>query len=193
MNQYQIASMMLCDFPKYLNDRYIISAYDGVWEPISNLPKDLEIYFTDELGNLRFDNCGALQLINELGLKELNSRNIFSCFRAVDLAFIDHVQVWYPKKIYEKLENDIVHVGWDICTGNGWRTASCDGYFPIDPFSGKDLDENSKVINKFGLFGDFDNVKKYCEINNSKIPKYYPWYPVSVYIDKYSFNMLNVE
>lgn len=186
-----IASMMVCSQPKQTQSRLILSGYDGVWEAIEKLPDDLKPYFTDDIGNKDVEYGGFLQLVDVNVLELINNQGLFACFRGIQKQFLEHVNAYPPEGIYTNLVNKLKFMGWDISTGNGWRSASCDGYFPLDPFTGEARDENISQLNKYSLFSLDKHCLEYCEINNKELPDYSPWYPVAIYVDKNSYNRLN--
>ncbi len=185
-----VASMMICEAPKLLNKKLVLSCCDSVWKPVESLPDEIEPYFTDELGNKMVDYGGFVQIISLNVLKLLNKRGLFACFRCITEGYFKHIQANPPKEIYQNLFCDLKPVGWDIATGNGWLSASCHGRFPIDPFTGYETDQNADQINKYGLFSRLEDCLIYCQINNAEIPEHAPWYPVSIYVDKGSYARL---
>ena len=190
MENILLASMMVCNKPVYLNGRYIISAYDGVWDAVEELPDDIKSYFTSDIGDKVTGYGGFLQVINPQVLDILNERGLFTCFRGVEEKYLEFTNTVPPEKLYDRLFSQLRFVGWDICIGNGWRSASTDGYFPIDPFTGVAKDKNINQINRYGLFENLENCLNYCKLNNEKVPMDSPWYPVAVYLDQNSYNQL---
>jgi hypothetical protein len=185
-----IASMMLCKAPRSVNDRLMLSCCDAVWSPIEILPPELEPSFTDELGNSGVKYGGFLQIVDFNALRLLADRELYACFRCIGPEFLQHVQVNPPSRLYEKFFGDLVQVGWDIATGNGWLSASSHGCFPVDPFSGREIDQNAHMVNRFGLFSAFGDCLAYCQQNDSAIPEHAPWFPVAIRIDKDSYTRL---
>ena len=47
----KIASAMICEKPRIVEGRVILSAYDGVWAAVEDIPIQLKSYVTDDLGN----------------------------------------------------------------------------------------------------------------------------------------------
>jgi hypothetical protein len=84
MENILLASMMVCNKPVYLNGRYIISAYDGVWDAVEELQDDIKPYFTSDVGDKVTGYGGFLQVINPQVLDILNERGLFACFRGVE-------------------------------------------------------------------------------------------------------------
>ncbi|MFA5982406.1 MAG: hypothetical protein WC782_00140 [Methylococcaceae bacterium] len=191
MTNIIIASVMVCNLPKFLDGRLVLSGYHGVWEAVEKLPDDILSYFTDDVGNKPVSYGGLLQIIDTQVLEILNDKGFFVCFRGIHEKYLEHVQAYPPKEIYQNLANGLKLLGWDISTGNGWCTASCEGIFPINPFTGEVLDENISQLNEYSLFNDLDNCLNYCHINNEKIPENSPWYPVAIYVDQFSYKRLS--
>ncbi|NVN90287.1 MAG: hypothetical protein HXX11_06745 [Desulfuromonadales bacterium] len=186
-----IASMMVCGTPNLLKNRLILSCSDSVWSPIQTLPVELKRYFTDELGNSAVNYGGFVQMVDVHALGLLAEHGLFACFRCITENYLEQVQVYPPKAVYQKLIDDLIPMGWDISTGNGWLSASCHGCFPIDPYTGDEIDQHADKINKFGLFFTLDDCLTYCQTNNSLIPEHAPWFPVGIYVDKSSYARLS--
>ncbi len=190
--EFVIASMMICGRPNYLNQRLMISCCDAVWEPIEHLNGKTKQFFTDELGNSTVNYGGFLQMVDRKALFSISEQGLFSCFRCISEDRLQHVQVNTPKLLYRDLIGDLKPMGWDIATGNGWLSASCHGLFPINPFTGKEVDSNADLINEYGLFDSLDNCLVYCKKNNSQIPEHAPWFPVAIHVDKSSYSRLRI-
>ncbi len=190
MTRIIVASVMICGLPKHFGGRLILSGYHGVWEAVEELPTDIKQYFTDDVGNKSVSYGGLLQITNTKVLNMLPQWGLFACFRGIQEDYLKQVQAYPPKETYEHLINDLMLMGWDISTGNGWSSASCEGIFPINPFTGEATDENIVQLNRYGLFDSWENCLNYCHINNEKIPEYLPWYPVAVYVDQCSYKRL---
>lgn len=190
MDDFEIASMMVCGRPSYINGRHILSASDAVWEPVKSLPDDLRDLFTDDLGNRNVRYPGFLQILDLCVLDNLDDRDLFACFRAVQRKIVGHVSAFPPVDLYRPLMKRLKLAGWDVCTGNGWRSASCDGFFPIDPFDGHAVDDHAYEINEFGLFRELSHSLEYCSKNDEGGPEDSPWYPVGVYITARSYARL---
>ena len=186
-----IASMMICSMPKYLNGMLLLSCSDSVWNPVDVLPDDIRPYVTDELGNQDIQYGGFLQLIDPKGLDLLSSKGLFACFRCITDQYLEHVGTCPPKDVYQSLIKNLKFMGWDIATGNGWLSASSHGSFPINPFTGIAVDSNNSKINEYGLFSSLDDCLKYCQINDTQIPEHAPWFPVAIYVDESSYIRLN--
>lgn len=184
-----IASMMLCDRPRSIGTRTILSCSDSVWEPVRNVPADLHKYLTDELGNETIDYGGFLFLKDHRLIDCLEEKNLFACFRGIHSKDLEIVQCPLAKEI-SAMEIPLTIMGWDIANGNGWVSASTDGVYPIDPFNGSVLDENVEKINAYGLFDSLDDCKGYCLLNNQQVPARAPWYPVAIFLDHLSLERL---
>lgn len=185
-----LASVMVCGLPKYFGGRLILSGYHGVWEATEKLPDDIKSYFTDDVGNKDVSYGGLLQMVHKKAFDKISNLELFVCFRGVHEEYLELVQTRPPKEFYESLKDELVLIGWDISTGNGWCSASSEGLYPLDPFTGEILDENIKQLNEYGLFGALENCLEYCRLNNEEIPDNSPWYPVAIYIDKESSKRL---
>lgn len=190
MDKIYLMSMMVCAKPRRVNNRFILSAYDGVWDALDELPEDIKPYLTDDLGNEVRSYGGFLQIIDQGALDVVNRDGLYACFRGVHAQFREIVDAVPPTDLYEKLISSLIFMGWDICSGNGWRSASTDGYYPINTLTGLDEDENAHQVNEFGLFQELDHCLEYCKLNNHKVAKFSPWYPVAVYLDKFSYTRL---
>lgn len=193
----RIVSMMLCNIPKFVKGRIYLSASDCIWDPVEHVDKSIHTYFTDEygspIGDENLDYGGFLQIIDTSTLKIIADRGLFACFRGIERNILDSIKFipnYPPNSIYEKISHHLVFMGWDICQGNGWVSASCEGIYPVDPLTGEDLDENAGQINRFGLFDQLYNCRAYCEMNNMEIPEHSPWYLVAVYVDDSSYDRL---
>lgn len=182
-----LASVMICELPKYFNGRLILSGYHGVWEAVKEIPAEIRPYLTDDVGNKEVSYGGLLQIIDTKALMHLDEWGLFACFRGVHEEFFELVQTSPPYEVYANLINDLKLVGWDISTSNGWCSASCEGIFPINPFTGEAVDQNLSEINQYGLFESLEDCLNYCRINNEKISENAPWYPVAVYLDMSSY------
>lgn len=191
MANIEIASLMVCGLPKHFDGRLILSCYHGVWEAVPCLPREIQVYFTDDVGNENASYGGLLQIIEAKVFEILETYGMYTCFRAVAKEYMSHVNVDPPKKFYQSLISELKFMGWDIATGNGWCTASVEGIFPINPFTGDVLDGNISQLNEYGLFDCLENCSDYCQLNNEKIPENSPWYPVAVYTDHNSYTRLN--
>jgi hypothetical protein len=190
INELIIASVMICMTPRYIRSRLILSCCDSVWTPVQTLPAEISEYFVDELGNPSINYGGFLQIINPSVLDLLPEKELFACFRCITKEYIEHVQVNPPKAIYSRLIDSLIFVGWDISTGNGWLSASCHGSFPINPYTGEELDQNVNKLNEFALFSDSNDCLLCCQTNNSLIPEHAPWFPVAVFVDPGSYARL---
>ncbi|MDX1915790.1 MAG: hypothetical protein SFU55_09425 [Methylophilus sp.] len=191
MNNIEIASLMVCGLPRHFGERLILSCYHGVWESVKYLPSEIKTYFTDDVGNEDVSYGGLLQITNTKAFELLNKLGLYTCFRGVAKEYINQVNVFPPKEFYQTLISELKFVGWDIATGNGWCTASAEGVFPINPFTGDILDDNISQLNEYGLFYSLNDCEKYCQVNNEKIPEDSPWYPVAVYVDSCSYQRLS--
>lgn len=190
MRDIVIVSAMICGPPRCFDHRLILSAYHGVWEAVNHLPKDIRPYVTDDVGNIKVEYGGLLQIRSAEIFEILKRHELYSCFRGVHVDYSKYIQAYPPDGIYENLEKDLTFVGWDIATSNGWSSASCEGMFPINPFTGEILDENIDQLNSYALFEELDSCLNYCRLNNNKLPENAPWYPVAVNLDNGSFNRL---
>lgn len=188
MDDTIVASLMVCVAPRKLGGRLVLSCYDGVWEAVEQLPEELRSRFTDDLGNTYPQYGGFLQLVDLTVLTELSKYGLYSCFRCVSPEWVKYTDSYPPHSIYASIKNTLCFVGWDVATGNGWRSASTDGCFPIDPFSGE-IDEQDK-INQFGLIRDASDCIFYCKESDITVPDYAPWFPVAVYVDSESYQRL---
>lgn len=190
MNNVEIASLMICGLPKCLDGRLILSCYHGVWEAVTCLPKEIKPYFTNDVGEADVTYGGLLQLVDIKVFDLLEKFDLYACFRGIEKQYINHVNVAPPTRLYQNLISKLDFMGWDIAMGNGWCTASVEGFFPINPFTGEILDENISLLNRFGLFETWEHCMNYCQINNQRLPNESPWYPVAVYLDRYSHSRL---
>jgi hypothetical protein len=184
-----IASAMICQRPRKLCGRLILSAYDGVWDAIREIPASLRPYVTDDLGNRDVVYGGFLQIIDGAIFPRLEALGLFACFRLVDAHLIDALKV-EPLESYAQLRPALKSIGWDIFTGTGWMSAATDGLFPIDTDSGciNDL----AVVNRFGLIDSEEECRALCEVNNREFPSWAPWNPVAVSLDSSSYTRLSV-
>jgi hypothetical protein len=132
-------------------------------------------------GFLQVTDEGALNILDELGL--------FACFRAVEVFRLPKIHAVPPSLLYTGLRANLMLVGWDVCSGNGWLSASSHGIFPINPFTGEVIDVDAK-INCFGLFDDADDAERCCAANNLGLSSHAPWYPVGVLLTAKSYERL---
>jgi hypothetical protein len=186
-----IASVMLCKEPKIVRGRKILSGCDSIWSPAEEIPYELEEYLTDELGNKHVSYGGFLQVIDLKILDLLGKFGLFTCFRCIQEKYLDHVQTCPTTQFYKSLLKNLVFVGWDICSGNGWLSASCHGCYPFNPFTGNAINDDYKIINGYGLFANLNDCQKYCKINNESILEHSPWFPVAIYVDHGSYLRIN--
>ncbi len=192
MEDIVIVSAMICYPPKYLKGRFILSAYQGVWEAVKELPSEVKPYVTDDVGNNKVEYGGLLQFTDVAAFAVLSKMNLFACFRGVLTGYIDYVQAYPPANTYQNWKRNLKFMGWDISTSNGWASASCEGIFPINPFTGENTGANSSQLNEYALFDTLDECMNYCHINDKKIPESVPWYPVAVYVDEGSNSRLQI-
>lgn len=190
INGIVIASMMICRIPNFLKGRLYLSACDSVWSPVEYIDKFFNKYLTDEIGNTNVEYGGFLQMIDKTILDLLPKKNLYACFRGVEKNIIKHIDVYPIERIYRNILNELIFVGWDVCTGSGWLSASIHGHFPIDIKTGNNIDVNAEKINVFGLFESQYDCILYCDINNDNIPEHAPWYPVAIFLDKNSYTRL---
>ena len=184
MNGYSIASMMICNRPECTGGRHWLSASNSIWECVTEIPPTWHTLLTDDLGNpfpLHYD---GLQMLDPRLLDLIDAAGSFACFRSVRLPNVALEGLSPLPEVYQEIERKLIHVGWDICSGNGWLAASCHGIFPVNPFTGESVDRNASMINKFGLFDEFVDCDNYCELNNAAIAEHAPWFPVAVCISK---------
>lgn len=184
MSQYPIVSMMLCESPRFVAERFWLSASSSVWEPIAAAPESWRNLITDEIGNSNPDSYESLQLKDRSLLNLIDRAGVFACFRSVNMHNVIQIDVVPDEKVYHEIAGELCFIGWDICTGNGWLTASCHGIFPINPFTGSEIDSNASMINLFGLFEGISDCVEYCRLNNLGIPEHSPWFPVGVSVTK---------
>lgn len=177
-----LASMMICNRPRHFGDRRILSASDAVWEPVSELSPEILPYISNEIGNRPPNYAGALQMLDAKLLDILKDFGHMACFRGVEGGFLRMLQVSPPVEVYEKIWSRLEFSGWDICSGNGWLSASAHGVYPIDPFDGQTMNALSFEVNSNGLFDELNDCVAVCAINNKEIPEHCPWAPVAVFI-----------
>ena len=122
-----------------------------------------------------FRSAKVFELLEKFGL--------YACFRGVAKEYINHVNVAPPTEFYLSLISELKFMGWDIAISNGWCTASVEGIFPINPFTGDVLDGNISQLNEYGLFDSLEHCSNYCQLNTQRVPEDSPWYPVAVYVD----------
>ncbi len=187
----RIASVMVCNEPHKIGNRLFCSADSSVWKNVSQM-KELKKYFTDSVGVSDFwegdEGRDDLQMIDEKAIYYVGKYRYFCCFRAVFEADFNLLQVIPPEMLYKKLMPELCFLGWDVCTGNSFISASCHGVFPINPFDGQVNDTIAiNLINNFGLFFTSEGSRLFCNLNNSEIREHRPWYPVGVFTDKNSF------
>jgi hypothetical protein len=190
MKANTIASAMLCRQPRFLGGRLILSGYDGVWNAVDDIPPHLQPYLTNDVGKGEGNYGGLVQITSRKLFNLLPELGLFACFRSVDKALVDELNVRPPTEFYCEIESELQLVGWDIFTGNGWRSASTDGCFPLDPFTGEILGDH--VPNEFGLIRTEIECTDLCAMNNKMVPSWAPWNPVAVYLDRTSYERLSV-
>jgi hypothetical protein len=190
MDMY-IASVMLCPEPKTLSGRLMLSGCDSVWEPVRYVPDDLKPYFSDELGNARVEYGGFLFTNDSRVIPLLEKNNLFACFRGVYQKYLEHIDCPLGIQL-SHFGIPLKLMGWDIANGNGWVSASCEGYYPIDPFDGSALNGNTSQINQYGLFESEKDCLKYCELNDANVSEHAPWYPVAIFVDHNSYKRLKM-
>lgn len=184
MTGYSIASMMICGDPKYTGGRHWLSASNSIWECVTEIPPTWQNLLTDDLGNPFPSHYDGLQMLDPHLLGLIDSAGLFACFRSVRLPNAALEGLNPDPKVYQAIERELFHVGWDICSGNGWLSASCHGIFPVNPFTGEVINKGDLLINRFGLIDEYAHCEIYCELNNTAIAEHAPWFPVRVYISK---------
>lgn len=167
-----------------------MSAYDGVWDPVETLPGELRPLLSDDVGNKPPSYAGSLQLTDARALDIIEELGMFACFRGIQREMLSHVDAYPNTEIYQEIYSQLELVGWDVCTGNGWRSASCDGDFPIDPFDGTMEDIDAVNVTRFGLINTLGLAKEYCDRNDRIAPEDCPWYPVAVLVSTSSLSRL---
>jgi hypothetical protein len=188
-----LASLMLCKPPMIRGGRLMLSACDAIWETVNieDIPDDQVRKFTDEIGNPEKAYAGNLQIVEPTALEELDKGDIYPCFRGVLLSDLKKTGTVPNSRLYENIIRSLVLVGWDVCVGNGWISASYEGIYPINPFSGEFLDGNSDQINLYGLFDQLSDCTECCSKNNDNSHGNEEWYPVAIYLTVESIRRLN--
>jgi hypothetical protein len=184
MTDFHLASMMICEMPRLVNNRWMVSACESVWEPLQFVPSMVGSSFTDEVDNIMPTYGGAVQLSDPSALDILDDAGLFACFRGVEQHLLSHVQTVPPSDLYRAISGQLRLVGWDVCTGNGWRSASCSGFFPIHPFTGEVLSADFRQINAYALFGELEACRACCAANDALASDDAPWFPVAVYLTR---------
>ena len=185
-----ISSTMICQRPKTASHRFLLSASDAVWEPVTTLPPEIATIVTDHIGNPEPDYAGFLQFPDASVLELIEASGHFACFRAVEEPRVEYVSEVPPTAVYQMLRSNLKQVGWDVCTGNGWTSASAHGCFPINGITG-DIDQKyDHEINEWGLLTSLNSAETWVSINNADIPEHAPWYPVEVLLDETSYRRL---
>lgn len=193
MENLEIASLMICSAPRRLGKRQMLSAFDGVWEPLSRVDCDLAPYLTDEVGNCPPSYAGSLQMTSSALLDVVKGTERYLCFRGVQRDVLEFLDVVPNTLSYHSIEDEFVLVGWDVCSGNGFLSASCHGIYPIDPFTGSDLDESVQRLNNVGLFKTLKQCVGYCAVNDKELPEHSPWFPVGVLITRFDQEHLGIK
>jgi hypothetical protein len=99
-----IASAMICETPRILGRRLILSAYDGIWAAVREIPPVLSPYVSDDLGNIDVRYGGFLQVKDVAIFTYLDQLNLFACFRLVDSELLEPLKVDPPaaERIYRR-------------------------------------------------------------------------------------------
>ena len=179
-----IASVMICEEPKRLLGKSILSASESVWECISEIPHDLKVLLSDDIGNPKPDYAGALQLTDSRAINLVQEMGLHLCFRAVEQNLLSLVSAIPNSKVYKQIQGSLAIVGWDVCSGNGWLSASLIGEFPIDVMSGREIGDQEQTTNEFGLFASKNEALENCAKNDKLVPEHAPFYPVAVMLTK---------
>jgi hypothetical protein len=158
--------------------RLVLSCYDGQWDAVQEIPAQLAQGFSDDLGNPVVEYGGFLHMKNESVIDAALSLGFFLCVRAVEDEILPMLDL-RPEPMSNLIERRFIRVGWDVATGNGWRSASCDGLFPGDEGT-----NDVFILNEFSLIEKFEDCVSYCEKNNRVNLTMAPWYAVGVYVDK---------
>jgi hypothetical protein len=112
---------------------------------------------------------------------------LFRAVRENDAKIVDTV----PNSVfYRQITDELDLVGFDVCSGNGWISASVESEYPVDPISGNLLNIDFDKVNCYSLFYDLDFAFKYLDIVNIEAKEHQPWYPVAVLITPYSRSRL---
>lgn len=176
-----IASAMICERPRVRAGRAILSAYNGVWGAVEDIPQQLRLYLTDDLGTRDVSYGRFVQIRSSEIFSRLQEFDLFACFRLVSKDLLPRFNVQPASEFYDGLTSELILMGWDIFTGNGWSSASADGYFPIDPFTGEVL--GGVPLNEFGFISGGGECIDLCLIKNERVPAWAPWNPVAVCLD----------
>ncbi|MBO9664167.1 hypothetical protein [Dokdonella sp.] len=187
----KIASAMICKEPRLVSGHIALSAYDGIWEPVDCLPKELRAFVTDDLGNDDVEYGGFLQILHWKVFEMLADLGLYCCFRAVEEEVLSSLNVSPPVEFYQSITGFLELAGFDIFTGNGWRSAATDGIFPIRPLDGEVGSIDGIITNKFGLIEIENDCSRLISLNDEKIPAWRPWHPVGVLLDKYSLERIS--
>ncbi|SMR83554.1 hypothetical protein SAMN04488030_0030 [Aliiroseovarius halocynthiae] len=182
MTNTAIVSMMICEAPRFVAGRCVVSASDAVWEPVETLPPELRSVVSDELLSGSVVYPGALQATDINITRVARRLGLFLCFRAVETDALSALEIQPASDIYEELSDQLIPVGWDVCSGNGWLAASCHGIYPFDPFVGPNSDNLDLDINDFALLRNLEDCRQCCDLNNQEIPEHAPWFPVAIYL-----------
>lgn len=189
----RISSTMICPKPNASGHRFLISACDAVWDPGRFLPLEISRLVTDQNGDPAPDYGGFLQFPVPSVLEMLEAYDLFAGFRAVQDTYLNYINEAPPTATYERLRGNLVRVGWDVCTGNGWLSASAHGCFPINGITGEIDETNGFRPNEWGLLPVFEDALMWCSRNSTEIPEHAPWYPVEILLDEGSFHRLRAS
>ncbi len=188
MEDISIVSALICRSPLRRGGRYILSA-----SPLgldAAIPEEVRARLTDGLGNpspvwsedVQFPDLAVLSLIEARGLVAL--------FRGVRACDLDYVLGVAPAHRYAEILTHGSRLGWDICSGNGWLTASAHGAFPVDTVTGEALSDGGEALNGFALFDDLGDCLDWIAENDRDSPEHAPWYPVALYASQRTSSML---
>lgn len=179
----RIASGMICKEPRLVAGRAALSAYDGVWEAVESVPELIRPFLTDDLGRDGVVYGGFLQFMDVRAIRLACDLGLYCCFRMVEDELISALEVSPPVDFYESIERSLSFVGFDICNGNGWRSASTNGIFPRHSAE-SGVDQIDGIFpNQFGLIEDAEDCERLIMMNNELASIWAPWHKVSVLVD----------
>jgi hypothetical protein len=191
---FEISSLMICEAPALWQHGLLLSSSADVWHPRQDLTPYQNLITDRYLEPLSLDTDErVLQMYSRLLLSKVNELGDYICFRKTPIQYMDQLQVYPSRALYESISEDLVFLGWDVCDLLG-ISASIHAIFPpILNFSNNTLKveiTKPKEINFFGLIDHLDIALNYCSMNNLSNSNHRPWIPVGVSVDKFTYARL---
>lgn len=159
--------------------------------------KHIKDYVTDPLDSSGYASEN-LQLVSIDFFRELKKINYYALFTALPrkeilkLPYDSYVENSF---LYQNIIENIIFVGWYSISYT--ESAFMDGYYPFQIETNNKVktilyDENKYMLNKFFLIKSLEYCEKICLINNDFNGNQEIWFPIKIFVDKYTFEKINI-